>query len=118
MSGSGGASAYKQAQTSYKIERILRRFKDGLTGDEIAIFSSTTIEDLWKLAEDFQKEQSSRHCMQAWARIEPFVTGIKNYSAVIEVFVQGKPEILAFIWVFILSTVLLRTRRLTTKRGP
>ena len=79
--------------------QALNRFKAGLTAEEITTFRGTTIDDIWKLAEDLQNEQSSRHCMQAWGRIEPFLTGLTRYSAVIEVFVQGKAGILAFIWV-------------------
>ena len=46
-----------------------------------------------------QREQGARRSLQNIARIEPFINGLKKYSAVIEVFVQAKPELMAFIWV-------------------
>ena len=81
--------------------RALDCFKAGLTAKEISAFQGVTVDDIWQMVDDLQSEQSARHCMQGWVRIEPFLTGITKYSAVIEVFVQGKAEILAFIWVII-----------------
>ena len=84
--------------------QALDRFKTGLTAREICAFEDTTFEDVWKVAEDLQREQSLRHCMQGWARIEPFLTGLKTYSDAVGDFVPGKAEILAFIWVIISFT--------------
>ena len=101
------------------LTQALNRFKTGagVTPDEIAIFEHTTIDDIWKMVEDLQQEQSSRHCMQAWGRIEPFLTGLTRYSAVIEVFVQGKAEIMAFIWVIISYSPVAATKADGRNRG-
>lgn len=32
------------------------------------------------------------------SKIEPFLEGLKGYSAVIEVFMQAKPDVLSLIW--------------------
>lgn len=82
----------------FAFTQALNRFKAGLTAGEICTFEGTTFEDVWKVAEDLQREQSSRYCMRGWARIRPFLTGLETYSDVIGDFVQGKAEILAFIW--------------------
>ena len=89
--------------------RVHDRFKASLTAEEISAFQGITIDDIWQMTENLQNEQSTRSCMQGWARIGPFIEGITRYSAVIEVFVQGKAEILAFIWVlsFIYSPLFL-----------
>ena len=79
--------------------RALQRFQDGLTPAEIAQFQVATINDVWDMADKLQTEQSARHLMQNMARIEPFISGLTRYASVIEVFVQVKPDIMAFIWV-------------------
>ena len=79
--------------------RALQRFQDGLTAEEIAEFRVATIDDVWDMAAKLQTEQSARHSMQNMARIEPFISGLTRYAGVIEVFVQAKPDIMAFIWV-------------------
>ena len=77
----------------------LERFKDNLTATEISQFNFTTIDDVWAEVAEIQHKQGARRALQNMARIEPFINGLKNYSAVLEIFVQAKPEIMAFIWV-------------------
>jgi len=79
--------------------RALKRFQDGLTPKEIDDFKATTIADVWDKAKELQREQNMRGSMQNMARITPFIHGLTKYSGVIEVFVQAKPDIMAFIWV-------------------
>ena len=80
--------------------KALQRFQTGLTAAEIAEFRVATIDDVWDMASRLQSEQSARHSMQNMARIEPFIAGLTRYAGVIEVFVQAKPDIMAFIWVW------------------
>ena len=77
----------------------LERFKDNLTGAEISQFNFTTLDDVWAELMKIQSEQGARRSLQNLARIEPFINGLKKYSAVIEIFVQARPEFMAFIWV-------------------
>ena len=79
--------------------RALQRSQNGLTAAEIAEFRVATIDDVWDMAAKLQAEQSARRSMQNMARIEPFISGLTRYSGVIGVFVQAKPDIMAFIWV-------------------
>ena len=77
----------------------LERFRNNLTATEISKFNLTTIDDVWAEVTKIQREQGARRSLQNMARIEPFINGLRSYSAVVEVFVQAKPEIMAFIWV-------------------
>ena len=77
----------------------LKKFKDSLTGTEKQQFNFTTLDDVWAEVMKIQREQGDRRSLQNIARIETFLNGLKKYSAVIEVFVQAKPELMAFIWV-------------------
>ena len=77
----------------------LERFKDNLTAPEISQFSFTTIDDVWAEVTKIQREQGARRSLRNMARIEPFINGLKDHSDVLEVFVQAKPEFMAFIWV-------------------
>ena len=77
----------------------LERFKDNLIVAEILQFNFTTLDDLWAEVMKIQREQGARRSLQNIARIEPFINGLRIYSAVIEVFVQAKPELMALIWV-------------------
>ena len=77
----------------------LERFRNNLTATEITQFNLTTIDDVWAEVIKIQREQGARRSLQNMARIEPFINGLRNYSAVLEVFIQAKPEIMAFIWV-------------------
>ena len=77
----------------------LERFKKNLTGAEILQFNFTTIDEVWDEVMKIQSEQGARRSLQNIARIEPFINGLKKYSAVIEVFVQANPELMALIWV-------------------
>ena len=86
--------------------QALDRFRAGLSPEDIAEFKYSKSEDVWDMVEQVQKEQSLRGCMQNLARIKPFIDGLTRYAAVIEVFVQAKPEIMALVWVKI-PTVLL-----------
>ena len=77
----------------------LECFKKNLTEMEILQFNFTTIDDVRAVVSKIQQEQGARRSLQIIARIEPFIIGLKNCSAVIEIFVQAKPELMAFIWV-------------------
>jgi len=86
-------------QATLAFTRALHRFQAGLTDEELSQFKFTTIDDVWDAARYLQREQSSRFSMRNMGRLAPFINGLSRYSSVIEVFVQAKPDIMAFIWV-------------------
>jgi hypothetical protein len=82
------------------IEQALHNFRSTLSDNEMREFEHVSNEkDLRHLIEKMETDQGSRNCLQNMARIDPFITGIAQYSRVIEVFAQVKPEILCLIWV-------------------
>ncbi|KAI5925083.1 hypothetical protein F4810DRAFT_660893 [Camillea tinctor] len=57
-----------------------------------------TINDVYDATDEIQKKQVQTKILRGLKRIEPFIEALKEYTAVIEVFVQVKPDILALIW--------------------
>jgi hypothetical protein len=55
--------------------------------------------DVYQEISDIQKKQMKTKSLVALKRIEPYILGLKDYAAVIEVFTQVYPEILCLIWV-------------------
>ncbi|KAF8244003.1 hypothetical protein K440DRAFT_589065 [Wilcoxina mikolae CBS 423.85] len=81
------------------ISRALSRFRNSLDSEEKKAFNHVTTEsEVRALIENLEAEQGARGCLQNMTRLEPFIKGISQYAAVIEVFVQAKPDILSFIW--------------------
>lgn len=59
----------------------------------------TTINDVYKAAEDIQSEQARTRTTRNLRKIQPFLECLRHYGEVIETFVTVKPDILALIWV-------------------
>jgi hypothetical protein len=74
-------------------------FKQKLTQNQRDSFQHTTAEDVISELNAIQAEQEKRGSLRNLRRIEPFIQGINQFSEVLGIFVQAKPEILAFIWV-------------------
>jgi hypothetical protein len=77
----------------------LSNFKDNLPREEIQAFTGSTLEDIRKEASAIQAMQEKKGMLRNMRRIQPLINGLTQFSGVIEVFVQAKPEVLAFIWV-------------------
>jgi hypothetical protein len=58
-----------------------------------------TIEAVYDEAQKIQEKQKQTRTLRGAKKIEPFINGLKEYAATIEVFVQAKPEILCLLWV-------------------
>lgn len=91
-------STIPAASTAF--DEALFSFKQGLTDTEKLDFAQTTIDDVLKAAKEIQDKQGKRSLLRNLNRIKPYIAGLEQFSRVIEVFVQAKPEIMAFIWVF------------------
>lgn len=79
--------------------RVLTSFRQRLSPQDINDFESTTLEDLKEEITRIQRIQVQRRSLRNLNKIKPFLNGIEQYSKVIEVFVNAKPDIMAFIWV-------------------
>lgn len=91
-------STIPAASTAF--DEALFSFKQGLTDKEKLDFAQTTIDDVLKAAQEIQDKQGKRSLLRNLNRIKPYIAGLQQFSRIIEVFVQAKPEIMAFIWVF------------------
>ncbi|KAH8587440.1 hypothetical protein B0O99DRAFT_747604 [Bisporella sp. PMI_857] len=79
-------------------EGILASFKKRLTSEHAELFQLTTFGDLKESITRIQKEQAAKKGLRNLNKIKPFLNGLKQYAEVLQVFIQVKPEILAFIW--------------------
>lgn len=74
-------------------------FRKGLKDAELYDLTQlNTAADVYAAAEGIQRKQAKTKSLRALERIKPFIDGMKSYSAVIEVFVQVKPDIMGLIW--------------------
>ena len=53
---------------------------------------------IYKAIEKIQEKQKATRSYRNLRRIEPFVTGMKEYGKVIELFTNASP-VVAFVWV-------------------
>jgi len=74
------------------------RLKDSVSKDDARSFASTTMEDVWTAAKAIERQLESRRSLRGFHRIQPFLSGLEQYSKVIEVLCNQTPY-LAFIWV-------------------
>lgn len=59
----------------------------------------TTVDDVYRAAKEIEREQKKTKSFRGLKRIEPFINVLKEYSGVIDTFVQVKPDIMGLIWV-------------------
>lgn len=95
--------------------RVLSAFRSRLSVQDRADFELTTFKDLQTAIDEIQKAQAQRRGFRNLNKIRPYLNGLQQYSRVIEVFVNAKPDIMAFIWVrnclydvYSLSLMILR----------
>lgn len=63
-----------------------------------SLLAAATIDDVYDVAEKYQKEQQKTSKLRHLQRIQPLLDRLKEYAGVIEVFVQVKPDVLALLW--------------------
>ncbi|KAF2792115.1 NACHT domain protein [Melanomma pulvis-pyrius CBS 109.77] len=81
-------------------ENAIREFKANLKNDGLYsnILKTNSIDEVYDATNKLQEEQAKKGHLRHLSKIEPYLEGLRNYSSVIEVFTQAKPEILALIW--------------------
>ena len=80
--------------------RVLSAFKARLSPGDIETFQFTNFDELKAAIDEIQRTQAQRRSLRNLNKIRPFLNGLEQYSKVIEVFVNAKPDIMAFIWVW------------------
>ncbi|KAI9819644.1 MAG: hypothetical protein M1827_007094 [Pycnora praestabilis] len=78
--------------------RVFESFKLRLSEQDIKAFELSSFEDLKIAIDNIQKAQAARRGYRNLNKIKPFLSGLQQYSKVIEQFVSAKPAILAFLW--------------------
>ncbi|RAH68765.1 NACHT domain protein [Aspergillus aculeatinus CBS 121060] len=81
-------------------DAAVQEFKANLNNDAVyqKILSVTSIDEVYDLTDQLQAEQGRKGHLRHLAKIEPYLNRLRDYAAVIENFVQIKPEIMALIW--------------------
>ena len=81
-------------------ERAREKVWNNLTEQEKnELRGACTIEDVWKIAKDIQKNQGKRRGLGNMNKIRPYLDGLKRYDDVIKVFVSSNPTYAALVWV-------------------
>ncbi|KAF5699854.1 hypothetical protein FGLOB1_11149 [Fusarium globosum] len=86
--------------TQRAFEAAMLDFKDKLKGHSFydQIIQTTSIEQVYQDIEKLQDKQAKSGRLRHLSKIEPFLARLREYSSVVETFVQTKPDILALIW--------------------
>lgn len=81
-------------------DSAIQQFKDDLKNPELydQILQTTSIDQVYDATDQLQKEQSKTGRLRHLSKIEPFLGRLREYSSVVETFVQAKPDVLALIW--------------------
>ena len=81
-------------------EQTVREFKSSLKNDDLysEITKTTTIDEVYDLTDKLQEEQLKKGGLRHLARIGPYLERLREYTSVIQGFIQLKPDILAAIW--------------------
>ena len=84
-------------QTAF--ESAIQDFRTRLKNEELyrEILQTTSIEQVYDATDKLQAEQAETGRLRHLSKIEPFLEGLRSYAGVIEVFMQAKPDVLAFI---------------------
>lgn len=96
---SSAAQSCSTESISIAFASALSDFKAGLLEDSLDVFeASASLPDLKTAIAEVEKEQSKRKSFRNMGKIRPLIDALENYSKVVEVFVNAKPDVLAFIW--------------------
>ena len=79
---------------------LMQDFRTRLKNDSLyrEILRTKNIEEVYDVMDKLQEEQRHTGRLQHLPKMESFLNGLKGYSAVIEVFMQAKPDVLSLIW--------------------
>ena len=80
------------------IEAAFKRLEETVSHDDARDFHATELKDIHQAAIDIEKWQRERKSLRNMRRIEPLLTGIRQYAGVLETLCQGTPY-LPWIWV-------------------
>jgi hypothetical protein len=82
----------------WAIESAFLKLKQSVSNNDALVFQSTTLEDVWKAAEEIERVQRQRKSLRNLKRIEPLLGALEKYSKPVEILCNGTPY-LPWIWV-------------------
>jgi hypothetical protein len=80
------------------IETAFNQLKQSVTTTDAHVFESTTLEDVFKAAEEIERAQRQRRALRNMKRIRPLLDFLEKYSKPMEILANGTPY-LPWIWV-------------------
>ena len=80
------------------IEKALLELKANVSSDDARTFETTSLQDVWHLAREMEREQTERGGSQYMRRLERVLGSLESYSGVLDTFCQGFSP-MAWIWV-------------------
>ena len=86
------------AETPSPFNAAFERLKEVISQEDARTFASTTMQDVWKAARDIEHQLEARRSLRGFRRLQMFLTGIEQYSGVIETLCNQTPY-LPYIWV-------------------
>ncbi|KAL4877424.1 hypothetical protein BJY04DRAFT_198337 [Aspergillus karnatakaensis] len=92
--------AAKHSITQSAFQAAMDEFKTQLDNDKLyaEILSVKSIDEVYDLTDKLQAEQGKKGQLRHLAKLEPYLNRLREYSGVIEVFLQVQPDIMALIW--------------------
>ncbi|OTA93779.1 hypothetical protein M434DRAFT_395313 [Hypoxylon sp. CO27-5] len=74
-------------------------FKRSLKNPALYDFSKiSSVDDVLDEARKIERRQAKTKTLRGLKRVQPLIDGLKEYSGIIEVFVQAKPDVMSLIW--------------------
>ncbi|KAI0152566.1 hypothetical protein F4776DRAFT_659492 [Hypoxylon sp. NC0597] len=74
-------------------------FKRSLKNPALYDFSTiSSVDDVLDEARKIERQQAKTKTLRGLKRVQPLIDGLKEYSGIIEVFVQAKPDVMSLIW--------------------
>jgi hypothetical protein len=80
------------------IEKALLELKANISSDDARTFETTSLQDVWHLAREMEREQTERGGSQYMRRLEHVLRSLESYSGVLDTFCQGFSP-MAWVWV-------------------
>jgi hypothetical protein len=82
----------------FMIQDAGSQLQEIVTKDEASVFHHTTLGDIQQALQAIEDEQAKRMSLTNLRRIEPFLSWIKDYSAILDTFCQGFSP-MVWVWV-------------------
>ena len=92
------ARAVDCESTLTSFDAAFQRLQSSISKEDHRSFQSTTVKDVWEAAKSIENYLASIGKLRRFRRIESFLSGLEQYSKVIEVLCNGTPY-LPYIWV-------------------